>query len=300
MRILINLDKLQQDGVITPELAKTLQAYSIRDTGSTAINGLLAFGAILMGIGILVWLDSKEAAALISLIIFILGYGINTYYNTWAKLGNICMILATLIFSGATGLIINHPFFSPMLGTLILCVATVVTKSHLLISLVPFTLFAIIANNVKGTIDMSILVILFYSFLSLVAWNLAKKFKNPYQSLLITFTRINIILVNFGFWTASTFGDIASGGLYANSYLSSTMFSIYWLIALVSAGIWGAKRGRRFMVNTVMVFGAVHAFTHCIGLEWYPLSDIIAGAVCIVFGLFLWRYNQKALSAKNL
>jgi hypothetical protein len=60
---------------------------------------------------------------------------------------------------------------------------------------------------------------------------------------------------------------------------------------------WGARNGRRFLVNTVATFAGIHFYT-----QWFerlgatPLTVIAGGAVAILLGLGFWRYNQSALT----
>jgi iron complex transport system permease protein len=73
-----------------------------------------------------------------------------------------------------------------------------------------------------------------------------------------------------------------------------------WALALLAAGAWGAKNGRRFMVNTAATFGAIHLYT-----QWFerlgadPLSVMLAGVATIAIGLGLWRYNRGVLEASK-
>ena len=70
---------------------------------------------------------------------------------------------------------------------------------------------------------------------------------------------------------------------------------IAWAVALVVAGAWGARNGRRFLVNAVATFGAIHFYT-----QWFerlgadPLSVIGAGLVTIAIGFAIWKYNAPA------
>ncbi|MBC7459077.1 MAG: hypothetical protein H7235_12405 [Bdellovibrionaceae bacterium] len=72
------------------------------------------------------------------------------------------------------------------------------------------------------------------------------------------------------------------------------VFTIGWAIALIAVFAWGAKEGRRFVINTAAVFGAIHFYTqwfHVLGAS--PGSLLIAGLIAcgILYGL--QKYNKR-------
>jgi hypothetical protein len=70
-----------------------------------------------------------------------------------------------------------------------------------------------------------------------------------------------------------------------------------WAVVLLAGGAWGALSGRRFLVNTAVVFGGIHFYTQLFEyLGPDPLALIIAGAATIALGLGLWSYNRKVLA----
>jgi iron complex transport system permease protein len=93
-------------------------------------------------------------------------------------------------------------------------------------------------------------------------------------------------LVNVAFFVGSLFGDERLG-------LSGMAFSVAWALALLAFGGWAVFANRRWVVNSVAVFGAIHFFT-----QWFmvlgaqPLSILGGGILLIVFGLALARFNN--------
>lgn len=79
-------------------------------------------------------------------------------------------------------------------------------------------------------------------------------------------------------------------------YVDEMLFVLGWAAALLAAGVWGARNGRRFMVNTVVVFASIHFYT-----QWFehlggsPVTVMLAGLLTVGIGLGLWRYNQRVL-----
>jgi hypothetical protein len=315
MKILIDIDELEQSGAVTSQLATMLRTHAIRDTGSTAINMLLAFGAIAIAAGLLSLIPSSGFAALFGAGFILLGWLAKKQYAAqWGKLASIWMITGALVLSGSVGIITNQPFITPLIAAAILAFVSVIAESRLLIALVPLALGAAIGGSTgywHACYEISIkeptLTIVLFSALAYGAWQLAKPQTGLYQSLAIVFARMCIILVNFGFWIGSLWGDTPgkiwnepntmSYFNHANQQIPEIVFIVGWAVALVFAGAWGAKHGRRFMVNTVAVFGAIHFYTQWfeyIGL--HAVSVIVAGVATVAFGLGLWRYNRKVLS----
>ena len=70
------------------------------------------------------------------------------------------------------------------------------------------------------------------------------------------------------------------------------VFVIAWAVALVGVGVWAARANRRFVVNMVATFGAIHFYT-----QWFerlgaePISITLAGVLMVSVAVALWRYN---------
>lgn len=67
MKITVDVDELEREGVLSPELAAKMRQIAMRDTGSTAINIVLAFGAIAVAAGLLALFQSGPLGALLGL-----------------------------------------------------------------------------------------------------------------------------------------------------------------------------------------------------------------------------------------
>jgi iron complex transport system permease protein len=326
MKILIDVDQLQQEGVLTPALANVLRKHAVRDTGSTAINLLLAFGAIVLAAGAGALMPSPTVALLFGIAFLAAGWFITKNYAAqWGKLGSIWMIIGTLITAGALGMlvgysvqgdvVVEHPLLASLVAALVLAAGAWVAQSQLLIALVPLAISSAIGGSTGYwhasymlCIQEATITIVVFTALGLAGWLAVQKLKGAQQALALTFTRMCVILVNLGFWIGSLWGD-TPGALWRGTDESSRLASYYqaptipattfivgWAVALLAAGIWGAQNGRRFLVNTIAVFGAIHFYT-----QWFehlgadPLSVMIAGAATIGFGLALWKYNQKQI-----
>jgi len=97
MKILIDIDELEHNGVVKPQLASMLRTHAVRDTGSTAINMLLAFGAIAIAAGLLSLIPSSGFAAFLGAGFISLGWLVRKQYaDQWGKLASIWMITGAL------------------------------------------------------------------------------------------------------------------------------------------------------------------------------------------------------------
>jgi hypothetical protein len=311
MNILIDVDKLEREGVLTTELAATLRKSATRETGSAAINVLLALGAVAVAGGLCVLFLSPPIVTCLGLGFIAAGFVLeNSFAAQWGLLGRIWMMIGALTLSGAVGYWLDRPMEGALATASILGAVAVLAQSHLLIALTPIALGAALGGSTgywSGCYEIAIrepmLTILAFSLLGAIAWSLALRGPPRIAGLSLTFTRMCIILVNFGFWVGSLFGD-SPGSFWRDSSewtdqpaIPAYAFGIAWAIALLAALYWGARNGRRFLVNVAATFGAIHFYT-----QWFerlgatPLTVIAGGIAAILLGIGFWRYNQSALA----
>ena len=130
-----------------------------------------------------------------------------------------------------------------------------------------------------------------------------------YQQLAIIFARVSLILVNFGFWIGSLWGDYpgqtwAQGEDYrlwsnrgeawraTHLHVPEIAFIVGWAILIIAVGAWAARTNRRWVVTTAAVFGAIEFYTQWferLGAEHWAI--IVAGLTVVAFAVALWRYN---------
>jgi hypothetical protein len=127
-----------------------------------------------------------------------------------------------------------------------------------------------------------------------------------YERIAIQAARTAILLVNFGFWIGSLWGDplILLRGLEGRAARLSDVvipdyaFSIAWAVALIGAGFWAAHVNRRWLVNSAAAFGAIHFYT-----QWFerlgatPLSVLLGGLVMLAIAVALWAFNRRPAAA---
>lgn len=305
MKITIDTQQLVQEGIIDGQTAELLQRHAVKATGSTAINLLIAFGVAVLAAGMLALFPSRMFAAGFGAGFIALGLLVLQQYRAqWEKLGAVWCILGALLLAGGVGALIEQPFISALVAALVFLAMAVASHSKFLAALTALAFAAMLGGSTgywhacySITVTEPTLTIGFFALLGCAAWQLAKE-NTPYRDLLVVFARMCVILVNFGFWIGSLWGDVI-GKAWQRELLrvDETVFILGWAAALLAAGLWGATHGRRFMVNAVAVFGSIHFYT-----QWFerlgasPFTVMAAGAATVAIGLGLWRYNRRGLA----
>ena len=76
--------------------------------------------------------------------------------------------------------------------------------------------------------------------------------------------------------------------------LNLGIFAIAWAAVLLMTGMWAARENRRWVVNLVAVFGAIHFYTQYFErLGASPGTIVLAGLAAIGLALALVRYNRS-------
>lgn len=261
MKITLNLAKLLKDGSLTQQEADRLILLSRKEDSSHAWGILTVLAVIAVTVGLI---------------------GIN-----FEMFSQIALFLYEML--GSAGL---H-----FLVLISVCYGSYKAKSGFLAGISAFVILSFLGSSTfysSGSYFVSIrepaLTVIFFSFLAIGAVLLSKKLQFEDQRLLLIFSRTSLILVNMGFWVGSLWGS----KLGSEIEISYNIFSIIWAVGLLAVGFWGAREGRRFVVNTTAVFGCIHLYT-----QWFerfgasPGSLLIAGvaALAIIYGFR--TYNRR-------
>jgi iron complex transport system permease protein len=289
MKVTLDLEALVKAGQITPEEAERLKGFAAADTGALGANILYALGATAVACGIAAFLPTLET--LVALGVALFGAGLYIRMRGMARLqlfAQLILVIGALsLCTGLGGLYGDNLLVRAGL-TLGLTVAAILARSGLLAAL------AVVAFAVTITFDPEMwppnhfvaVVIAALSALVLALYLLSLRLPEEYERLAIIAMRVAIVMVNVAFFVGSLFGDDRLG-------LSAMAFSVAWALALLAFGGWAVFANRRWVVNSVAVFGAIHFFT-----QWFmvlgaqPLSILGGGVLLIVFGLALARFNN--------
>ena len=319
MKITLDLSKLVEEGKLTPADAERLKALARHDTGSLGINILIGFGVIAVAAGAVTLLLTISGFEPLPVVIFgaaVLALGIALTLTRKAStelVAQILTVIGALSFAGALVVYEDGSLRSAILVTAVFAASAIIARSSLVMALAVLALSACFGARTgymhamySLTIQEPTLTIILFSALALGAYLISKRLKADYERLAITAARVSLLLVNFGFWIGSLWGDRlmlwqrmgASGSPPASGprpgiVIPDYAFSIGWALALLAVGIWGARENRRWVVNIAAVFGGIHFYT-----QWFnylganALSVLGGGALILVIAMALYRYNK--------
>lgn len=297
MKITLDITKLLDEGKITKTEYDRLTQLSSKDTSSLAINILVAFGVLAVTSGVVALEPGLLLGTILSLVFLVTGLLLIYYHQKqWGMIGNILLLLGSL---GIAAILIQYFDGETSVFwfiTLLFLITATVARSGLLVALSALTIAPLIK---MGTyyghasyfvfIEQPIITIFVYGLLSFGAYFLSTKLKAHHERLAIIFSRTSLLMVNFGFWVGSLWGD----KIFDSSFTEGVL-AFLWAVALIAAGIWATKKDKRFVVNTVAAFGAIHFYTQwfeVLGAE--PVAILFAGIIAIVISMGLWGYNKS-------
>lgn len=299
MKVTIDLDKLLEEGKITQAEYNRFSQYAARGTAALAFNILVGFGVIAVSGAALALLPTPITAIVLGLVICAAGITlIYARYEHWIVLANICVLVGALLFGGGVVKAGEGSIGSFLLVAAVFAAAGIFARSSLLTVLSVLSLSSCLgartsyfhATYFLGINEPTLTVVIFTIF-SAGVYQLSKRLAADYQAIAIAASRTGVFLVNFGFWIGSLWGDVIEG---SEIFIAYWIFAILWAIALIGAGVWAWKRNRRWLVNIVAVFGAIHFYT-----QWFERlgasaeTVLIAGILALGFAIGLRSLNAK-------
>jgi iron complex transport system permease protein len=311
MKITLDISKLVEEGKLTPAEAERLKALASHETGSLGINILIAFGVVAIATGAGALVPTPLTAVLLGAAIFAAGCAIVlNHVKQWSVLGQICLVIGALTFSGGAIAYGEGSLTSMLIVTVTLALAAIAARSSLLIALAVLAASACLgARTGYGHAMYSLaifeptLTVVLFSGLAFASYIASSRLSADYERVALMAARTAIVLVNFGFWIGSLWGDplmlLRGMGGKNPSLLSDSIvipawvFTIGWAVALIGAGIWATRVNRRWLVNTAAAFGAVHFYT-----QWFeklgatPVSVLLGGVIMLGIALALWMFNR--------
>jgi iron complex transport system permease protein len=313
MRITLDISKLVEEGKLTREEADRLSALASRDTTALGINILIGLGVIATAAGAVALAPTPLTAVGMGLVLSAAGFAIVLHrVQQWMVLGQICLATGALMFGGGIIAYGSGSLGSLLIVTAVLGLASIAARSSLLMALAVLAASACLgarSGYQHAMYSLAImeptLTIALFSALALIAYHASRRLPAEYERLAITAARTALLLVNFGFWVGSLWGDPLmllhsvsakdpSPAPMATAVIPETAFSILWAAALIGAGIWAVQVNRRWLVNLVAVFAGIHFYT-----QWFerlgatPLSVLLGGLVMLASVLVLWMLNRR-------
>jgi hypothetical protein len=312
MKITLDISKLVEDGKLTPAEAERLKALASHETGSLGINILIGFGVVAIAAGAVALVPTPLTAVGLGLALFAVGSAIVFNRVTqWGVLGQVCLVIGALMFGAGVVVYGQGSPASSLLVTVVFALAAIAARSSLLTALAVLAASACLgARTGYGHAMYSLaifeptLTVVLFSALALATYQASKRLPADYERLALMASRTSIVLVNFGFWVGSLWGDpllLLRGlngadvrTLFLKPVVPDWLFSIVWALALIAVGVWAARVNRRWLVNVVAAFGAIHFYT-----QWFeklgatPVSVLLGGLVMLVVALALWNFNRR-------
>jgi hypothetical protein len=294
MKVTLDLTALHAEGKLTAEEVTRLKALGVADTGATGINILLAFGAVAVALGVGVLLPTPGAAIALGAVLAAIGIGLIWFkVERWTLFAQIVTVIGALGLVGGAWVLSEGSFWVNLALAVGLASAAVAARSGLLAALAVLMLSVALGSGTAYWnasyffgVERPALTIGVLSALVLGLYVLSLRLPHEYERIAIIAMRTAILMVNGAFLVGSLFGDDLVGW-------PSAVFSIGWALALLAFGVWAVFAGRRWVVNAVAVFGAIHFYT-----QWFealgpnPVAILVGGVLLIAFGLGLTWFNQ--------
>jgi hypothetical protein len=323
MKITLDLSKLVEDGKLTAAEAERLKALAAQETGHLGLNILTGFGVIAASAGAVAILltafqFTAGSAAIIGACVFVIGLALlGMRGEVMSLLSQTLIIIGAL--TGAGGLLIydDGSLRAALFVTAVFTGTAILARSSLMAALAVVSLAGCLGARtgyVHAMYSLSIqeptLTIVIFSALALALYLISLRVRADYERIALIAARMAIVLVNFGFWIGSLWGDRLRLWRYITlndpqggpnftargAVIPDWVFSIGWAIALIAVGVWGVRAGRRWVVNAAAVFGGIHFYT-----QWFSIlganafSVLLAGVILIAIAMGLRAFNKAAL-----
>ncbi len=312
MKVVLDLSQLLEDGEITQAEADKLKRLSVKSTGSLAFNILIGFGVIAVAAGAILLVPDAMTGIILGAIVLGLGLVLLHYARLeWGVLGNICVILGALGLGGGVVYLTEGSVWAFLGCAAGFAIAGIVARSGLLIALSVLALSSVLgartgyfhASYFLGIKEPTLTIVAF-SLITLAAYQISLFVSSAYERLALMAARVSILLVNFGFWIGSLWGDRLEqfSGLLGRAKenvltIPRIAFVVGWAAALILFAVWAMANDRRWVVNVCAVFGAIHFYTQFFErLGPNPLAILLGGVSALGIAIAIWQFNKKALA----
>ena len=317
MKITLDISRLVEEGKVTPEEAQRLIALASRETGSLAINILIGFGVVAIAAGAVALVPTPLTAVTLGLALTAAGFAVLvSRVKQWDVLGQICLVIGALMFCGGVIAFGEGSLAAMLIVTAVLALIAAAARSSLLTVLAVLAASACLgakAGYAHAMYSLAIfeptLTIVLFSALAFAAYQVSKRLPADYERIALAAVRTAILLVNFGFWIGSLWGDplfllsrmagkARAAPRLEDVVIPHTVFSIAWAVVLIAAALWAMRINRRWLVNIAAIFGAIHFYT-----QWFetlgatPVSVLLGGLMMLAIALALWAFNRRPAAA---
>ena len=302
MKVSLDLDKLLETDKITQAEYDKLKQLAAESSSTLAFNILIGFGVIAVGAAALSIVPSAITAIVLGCLIFGIGLTLSLKGSEqWSVLATICMLIGALMAGAGLITIEKGSLLSFIVVTLIFAVASIFAHSALLAVLATLSLSACIGAR-TGYFHASyfliirepVITIVLFTGLAIALYQLSKQLSADLSRLAIAAARTCLLMINFGFWVGSLWGDKP----FAQVVIADWIFALLWALALLLTGVWAWQQNRPWVLNTVAIFGGIHFYT-----QWFeylgatPGTVLLAGLTALGFALGLHQINRRLKQA---
>lgn len=313
MKITLDVSRLVEEGKLTSEEAERLTKLAARDTASLGLNILVGFAVVAIAAGAVALAPAPLTAIGFGLALFAAGFAIAlNRVQHWMLLGQIFLVIGALMFGGGAIAYRGDLLATMLIITGVFGLAAIIARSSLLMALAVLAASACLGARTgysHASYSLAIyeptLTVAVFSMVALIAYQASQRLPAEYARLAITAARTSLLLINFGFWIGSLWGDPlmlmrslaaedVSSTLMTKPVIPSLVFSVLWAVALLGAGLWAVRANRRWLVNLVAVFSGIHFYT-----QWFeklgatPFSVLLGGLVMLASAIALWMFNRR-------
>lgn len=313
MKITLDISRLVEEGKLTSEEAERLTKLAARDTASLGLNILVGFAVVAIAAGAVALAPAPLTAIGFGLALFAAGFAIAlNRVQHWMLLGQIFLVIGALMFGGGAIAYRGDLLATMLIITGVFGLAAIIARSSLLMALAVLAASACLGARTgysHASYSLAIyeptLTVAVFSMVALIAYQASQRLPAEYARLAITAARTSLLLINFGFWIGSLWGDPlmlmrslaaedVSATLMTKPVIPSLVFSVLWAVALLGAGLWAVRANRRWLVNLVAVFSGIHFYT-----QWFeklgatPFSVLLGGLVMLASAIALWMFNRR-------
>ncbi|TMJ67413.1 MAG: hypothetical protein E6G83_07720 [Alphaproteobacteria bacterium] len=243
IKIVLDVTRLVQEGKLTRDEAERLKSLASHDTSTLAISALMVFGAAAVSAGILALNPSFAAGAALGVAFVLVGLAVTFRGSAeWSLLGMATVIIGALLLSGGVIGLFEGALVGTCFAAALLFVLAALIRSSFLMVLVPLAVAGALGSSTGYTHATYMLIvrepaitILVFSVLAAAAYLVSLQVRPVYERLALVFARMSLLLVNFGFWVGSLWGDYPGqswlrGGTYSESESSQTWRAAAWHI----------------------------------------------------------------------
>ncbi|MEO0466654.1 MAG: hypothetical protein AAF216_08930 [Pseudomonadota bacterium] len=316
MKITLDLNALVADGVLSDDLAQTLQQRALpRAGGGVLINLLLVFGAMAVAGGVLAFEPSATTGLILAATALMAGLGIyQTAGLQWRLLAQGLGIMGALGLAGWIGSEFydqEAAIWPPLAITSIFAGVAWAFRSAFLAALATISLGAVIGSGTGYwhasyylMVREPFITIALFGAIAAGAYHLRGALGEGWSNLSTVVARSAMFMVNFGFWVGSLWGDYvgehwvagmdweaASVWRDAAAHLPEAVFSLGWA-GVLAAIIWKSPRGSFLSISSI-IFLAIHGYTQffeILGAE--PLTLLLGGVTAVGLAVY---FSRRAL-----